>query len=149
MGPLVQRAKTFFIKTENSLKAQMIMTVTLMKRVLMVHGYFSKIGNKPLFCKYCEPLPYFTAIIFSATWNKDWKPGPFPRTQQEREAAAKKYGMRVEDYEPYPDDGMGYGDYPKLQHDSPDSRDGYQDWDIPEYKRNFGEPVSNLIYNLH
>ncbi|KAK2501485.1 hypothetical protein MC885_018049 [Smutsia gigantea] len=39
--------------------------------------------------------------------TKDMLPGPYPRTPEERSAAAKKYNMRVEDYEPYPDDGMG------------------------------------------
>ncbi|CAH1799857.1 unnamed protein product [Owenia fusiformis] len=74
-------------------------------------------------------------------WNKDWKPGPYPKTQAEREAAAKKYGLRIEDYEPYPDDGMGYGDYPKLPVASYDNRSDYEAWDIPEQKRNFGEPL--------
>lgn len=50
--------------------------------------------------------------------------------------------MRVEDYDVYPDDGLGYGDYPKLPYASGDYRSGYEDWDIPELKRNFGEPVS-------
>lgn len=40
--------------------------------------------------------------------TKDMLPGPYPRTPEERAAAAKKYNMRVEDYEPYPDEGMGY-----------------------------------------
>uniref|UniRef100_A0A8D2FPJ6 NADH:ubiquinone oxidoreductase subunit B8 n=1 Tax=Theropithecus gelada TaxID=9565 RepID=A0A8D2FPJ6_THEGE len=39
--------------------------------------------------------------------TKDMFPGPYPRTPEERAAAAKKYNMRVEDYEPYPDEGMG------------------------------------------
>lgn len=39
--------------------------------------------------------------------TKDMLPGPYPRTPEERAAAAKKYNMRVEDYEPYPDEGMG------------------------------------------
>jgi len=76
-----------------------------------------------------------------AYWNKDWKPGPYPRTAQERAAAAKKYGVRPEDYEPYPDDGMGYGDYPKLPRVATESRDANQLWDMPEIRRNFGEPV--------
>ncbi|PVD28132.1 hypothetical protein C0Q70_10716 [Pomacea canaliculata] len=74
-------------------------------------------------------------------WNKDWKPGPYPKTPEERLAAAKKYGLRVEDYDVYPDDGLGYGDYPKLPYASGDYRSGYEDWDIPELKRNFGEPL--------
>lgn len=47
----------------------------------------------------CSPASHIT---------KDMLPGPYPRTPEERAAAAKKYNMRVEDYEPYPDDGMGW-----------------------------------------
>lgn len=72
-------------------------------------------------------------------WNKDFKPGPYPTTQKEREAAAKKYGIPIEQYEPYPDDGQGYGDYPKLKNESIELRDPYYPWDYPEHKRNFGE----------
>jgi len=79
--------------------------------------------------------------MYIVDWNKDWKPGPYPRTPQERAAAAKKYGMRPEDYEPYPDDGMGYGDYPKLPRVATESRDANEIWDMPEIRRNFGEPV--------
>ncbi|KAK7107436.1 NADH dehydrogenase [ubiquinone] 1 beta subcomplex subunit 8, mitochondrial-like [Littorina saxatilis] len=83
-----------------------------------------------------------TAVL--TNWNKDWKPGPFPQTAEERAAAAKRYGLRVEDYDVYDNDGMGYGDYPKLPFASGDSRDPYEDWDIPELKRNFGEPLHAL-----
>lgn len=38
-------------------------------------------------------------------WNKDFKPGPIPTTEEERKAAAKKYGLLPHEYEPYPDDG--------------------------------------------
>lgn len=75
-------------------------------------------------------------------WNYLWQPGPYPRTPEEREAAAKKYGLLVEDYEPYPDDGEnGLGDYPKLPDRCMDSKPGQYNWDIPEEKRNFGEPL--------
>ncbi|MGH0125298.1 UNVERIFIED_CONTAM: hypothetical protein FKN15_022179 [Acipenser sinensis] len=40
--------------------------------------------------------------------SKDMLPGPYPKTPEERAAAAKKYNMRVEDYEPYPDEGRGF-----------------------------------------
>lgn len=43
-------------------------------------------------------------------WNKDFKPAPYPVTEEERAKAAKKYGIPLEKYEPYPDDGTGYGD---------------------------------------
>lgn len=51
-----------------------------------------------LTCPICPPASHIT---------KDMLPGPYPKTPEERAAAAKKYNMRVEDYEPYPDDGMG------------------------------------------
>lgn len=74
-------------------------------------------------------------------WNKDFKPAPFPETQKEREAAAKKYAMPADKYEPYPDDGLGYGDYPKLPNTSVDLRDPYYPYDYPEFRRNFNDPM--------
>ncbi|NP_001138336.1 NADH dehydrogenase [ubiquinone] 1 beta subcomplex subunit 8, mitochondrial [Pan paniscus] len=73
--------------------------------------------------------------------TKDMFPGPYPRTPEERAAAAKKYNMRVEDYEPYPDDGMGYGDYPKLPDRSQHERDPWYSWDQPGLRLNWGEPM--------
>ncbi|KAM9703063.1 NADH dehydrogenase [ubiquinone] 1 beta subcomplex subunit 8, mitochondrial isoform 2-T2 [Dama dama] len=73
--------------------------------------------------------------------TKDMLPGPYPKTPEERAAAAKKYNMRVEDYEPYPDDGMGYGDYPKLPDRSQQERDPWYDWDHPDLRLNWGEPM--------
>ncbi|XP_010331477.3 NADH dehydrogenase [ubiquinone] 1 beta subcomplex subunit 8, mitochondrial [Saimiri boliviensis] len=73
--------------------------------------------------------------------KKDELPGPYPRTPEERAAAAKKYNMRVEDYEPYPDDGMGYGDYPKLPDRSQHERDPWYDWDQPDLRVNWGETM--------
>ena len=74
-------------------------------------------------------------------WNKDWKPGPYPKTQAEREAAAKKYGIPIEEYQTYPDDGTGFGDYPKLPDISTDRKDPFYPYDYPDVKRNFGEPM--------
>lgn len=62
-------------------------------------------------------------------------------TPEERAEAARKYGLRPDEYKPYADDGMGYGDYPNLPLVSAESRDPYEDWDYPEHRRNFGEPV--------
>lgn len=74
-------------------------------------------------------------------WNKDFKPGKYPETQKEREAAAKKYGIPIEQYETYADDGMGYGDYPKLPEISVERRDINYPWDFPEHRRNFNDPI--------
>ena len=35
-----------------------------------------------------------TSKILFSHWPKDVKPGPFPKTEEERIAAAKKYGMK-------------------------------------------------------
>lgn len=77
-----------------------------------------------------------------ADWNKDFKPGKYPETEAERVAAAKKYNMHPDEYQPYPDDGEGYGDYPKLPDQPVEMKDPYYPYDFPELKRNFNEPVS-------
>ena len=55
--------------------------------------------------------------------------------------------MRVEDYQPYPDDGMGWGDYPNIKPVHNEDRDPHADWDFVQERRNWGEPVStdNLL----
>ncbi|XP_050714396.1 NADH dehydrogenase [ubiquinone] 1 beta subcomplex subunit 8, mitochondrial-like [Eriocheir sinensis] len=83
-------------------------------------------------------------VVFSRSagnWNKDWKPGPYPVTPEERQAAARKYGLRPDEYQPVPDDGIGAGDYPDVPLVSAESRDPYYQWDYPEHRRDFGEPL--------
>ncbi|GAB0088881.1 NADH dehydrogenase [Sergentomyia squamirostris] len=80
-------------------------------------------------------------------WNKDFKPGKYPETEEERKAAAKKYGMHPDEYEPYPNDGTGYGDYPKLPDLPVEMKDPYYPYDMPALKKNFNEPV-HIDYNL-
>ncbi|XP_032516667.1 NADH dehydrogenase [ubiquinone] 1 beta subcomplex subunit 8, mitochondrial [Danaus plexippus] len=72
-------------------------------------------------------------------WNYQYKPGPYPKTMAERQAAAKKYGLSIEEYQPYPEE-MGYGDYPKLPDIGTDSKDPHYPYDLPDLKRNFNEP---------
>jgi len=74
-------------------------------------------------------------------WHQDWQPGPYPVTYEQRAAAAKKYGLLVEDYEPIPEDDFKFcGDYPKLPDVSYYGRDPYYPFDKDEFKHNFGEP---------
>ncbi|XP_028285934.1 NADH dehydrogenase [ubiquinone] 1 beta subcomplex subunit 8, mitochondrial [Parambassis ranga] len=77
----------------------------------------------------------------AATFSKGSLPGPYPETPEEKAAAAKKYNMIVEDYKPYPDNGEGYGDYPKLPERSQHERDPWYQWDHPDLRRNWGEPM--------
>ncbi|XP_059471338.1 NADH dehydrogenase [ubiquinone] 1 beta subcomplex subunit 8, mitochondrial [Neocloeon triangulifer] len=83
----------------------------------------------------------FQAVRSAGGWNKDFAPGPYPKTEEERRAAAKKYGLHPDEYQPYPDDGFGLGDYPKLPDISGESKDPFYNWDFPEHKRNFGDPI--------
>lgn len=77
---------------------------------------------------------------FLGGWVRDYKPGPYPKTREEREAAARKYNLIYEDYETYPE-GSGFGDYPKLPLISQDSKSPYEDYDIYYRRRNYGETV--------
>jgi len=81
-------------------------------------------------------------LTLVAGWNKDYKPAPYPQTEKERLAAAKKYYLLPEEYKPYADDGLGYGDYPKVGGGlGVEAKDTYYPWDYPEHKRNHHEPV--------
>ncbi|KAG0725248.1 NADH dehydrogenase [ubiquinone] 1 beta subcomplex subunit 8, mitochondrial [Chionoecetes opilio] len=85
-----------------------------------------------------------SSVIISRSaghWNKDWKPAPYPVTPEERLAAARKYGLRPDEYRPIPDDGLGAGDYPDVPLVSAESRDPYYPWDHPEHRRDFMEPI--------
>ncbi|XP_019871479.1 NADH dehydrogenase [ubiquinone] 1 beta subcomplex subunit 8, mitochondrial [Aethina tumida] len=82
-----------------------------------------------------------TALRNAGHWNKDYKPGPYPKTEEEMVAAAKKYNLSREEYKPYKDDGSGCGDYPDLPLISNDSKDPFYPYDNPELKRNFGETL--------
>ncbi|PIK53146.1 putative NADH dehydrogenase [Apostichopus japonicus] len=83
-------------------------------------------------------LPRVATARFASNGD-DRKSGAYPRTPEERAAAAKKYNIRVQDYEPYPDDGFGWGDYPKFPAVHEDYKDPHGDWDFPDQRRNFGE----------
>lgn len=86
-----------------------------------------------------RPRVIYSISNRSVVSHEPWKPGPYPKTEEERLAAAKKYGLLPEEYEPYPDDGLGYGDYPKLPDIGQDSKSEYIPWDCPEHNRNFGK----------
>lgn len=83
-----------------------------------------------------------------AGWNKDYKPAPYPKTEEECLAAAKKYYLLPEEYKPYPDDGFGYGDYPQLEGGlGVEARDPFYPYDFPSMKRNLHEPVSSFSHD--
>lgn len=72
-------------------------------------------------------------------------PGQIPQTEEERRAAAKKYGLLPEEYKPYGVNDM-VGDYPHLEDKPTEQKDPNYPYDFPEFRRNFNEPVrSNLV----
>ncbi|XP_027206188.1 NADH:ubiquinone oxidoreductase subunit ASHI [Dermatophagoides pteronyssinus] len=78
--------------------------------------------------------------VRSCGWVRDFKPGPYPRTPEEREAAARKYNLIPEDYDCY-EEGSGFGDYPKLPAVSHEVMDPYENYDYYYRRRNFGETL--------
>lgn len=49
--------------------------------------------------------------------------------------------MHVEDYELYPDDSTGLRDYPKLTNCSQHERHPCYEWNHPDLRLNWGEPI--------
>ncbi|CAL8106653.1 unnamed protein product [Calicophoron daubneyi] len=76
-----------------------------------------------------------------AYWNIEWKPAPYPCTQAQREAAAKRYGLLLSDYQPFENDGLAPGDYPYLRPMNEAFRDPWEHYDFYPVKRNYNEPV--------
>lgn len=75
-------------------------------------------------------------------WHKDFKAdAKVPKTKEEIEKAAKKYNLHPSEYKTYEDDGLGWGDYPKLPDEPYEARPLHYAYDMPEHKRNFGEPI--------
>ncbi|VDM07832.1 unnamed protein product [Wuchereria bancrofti] len=74
-------------------------------------------------------------------YPRDHMPDDYPKNEEERRAAAIKYGMRLEDYKPYDkDDCYKYaGNYPDYGCVTYDHKDPYENWSDPHYRRNWGE----------
>ncbi|XP_064879064.1 LOW QUALITY PROTEIN: NADH dehydrogenase [ubiquinone] 1 beta subcomplex subunit 8, mitochondrial [Oncorhynchus nerka] len=102
---------------------------------------FQKLGSSSFQGETARLLCAFSQVRAASGPSKGMLPGPYPQTPEERAAAAKKYNMRVEDYEPIPDNGEGYGDYPQLPDRSQHERDPWYSWDHPDLRRNWGEPI--------
>lgn len=73
--------------------------------------------------------------------------GPYPKTKEEREFAARKYNLIPEDYEPY-DEGERFGDYPQVPLYSLKDDDLYVDYDDVLDRHIYGLPYSK-DYDLY
>ncbi|KAL3316035.1 NADH dehydrogenase 1 beta subcomplex subunit 8 ndufb8 [Cichlidogyrus casuarinus] len=74
-------------------------------------------------------------------YHADWKPAPYPLTEEERLAAAKKYNLLPEDYKPYKKDQGPAGDYPHLEAINFKYRDPFEHYDYYPLKMNYNEPA--------
>jgi len=82
-------------------------------------------------------------VAHGGWFPRDHMPGPYPRTEDERRAAAIKYGMRPEDYEAHhPHDFVNHiGDYPNIGIVAYEQRDPYEAYSDNSFNRNWGEVV--------
>lgn len=102
-----------------------------------------------IFLKFLKSFEKAFKCLNFSVMNRDWQPGPYPKTEEERIKAAQKYNMHPDEYVPYPDDdpkGFCKGDYPDLPLIGNAAKDPYYPYDIPEQKRNHNETVSFLDY---
>ncbi|XP_075254200.1 NADH dehydrogenase [ubiquinone] 1 beta subcomplex subunit 8, mitochondrial-like [Convolutriloba macropyga] len=66
-------------------------------------------------------------------------PDNYPVTAEDWMKSARKYGIPIEEYKPYPDDGYhNKGDYPDFAPVHGLSRDFWHDWDMPPTKSDWG-----------
>lgn len=78
--------------------------------------------------------PSFSVLV----WDRLWKPGLKPVTEEEHKKAAEKYGLHPSEYKPYED---SLGDYPRLPKIGAEAKDPFYPYDFPVLRRNFGDPV--------
>lgn len=96
---------------------------------------------------YQVPGENFIRLAPPDTGDPQLRVGPWPRTQEERERAAKKYNLIPEDYKPF-DECEGFGDYPDLKAVGAFNRDPYEDFDDPTDNRMYNETL-HRDYDLY
>ncbi|MCP9261818.1 Inhibitor of growth protein [Dirofilaria immitis] len=89
-------------------------------------------------------------LTIDGWYPRDHMPDDYPKNEEERRAAAIKYGMRPEDYKPYDkDDYFKYsGNYPDYGCVTYDHKDPYENWSDPHYRRNWGEGMDQHSHFL-
>uniref|UniRef100_A0A914L638 Uncharacterized protein n=1 Tax=Meloidogyne incognita TaxID=6306 RepID=A0A914L638_MELIC len=83
------------------------------------------------------------AVAHPGWFPRDHMPGNYPKTEEERRAAAIRYGLRPEDYTPYPPEDLKnhIGDYPDAGIVTAEHRDPYDYYSDFHQRRNWNEPV--------
>jgi len=82
--------------------------------------------------------------------DRDFQPGPYPKTKEEREAAAKKYNLLPEEYEAYDPEiyDQGFGDYPKLPNITYNMKDPYYAWQYMPNYADYNHPIHIFSRNM-
>lgn len=92
--------------------------------------------------------PVIRGAIFM---DEDWMPGPYPKTKAEKLAAAKKYNLLPEEYEPYDPVKweFSWGDYPHLPNLCYHDKNPYNAWDHLMHRRNWNDVlhVNEVLYD--
>ncbi|XP_043477108.1 NADH dehydrogenase [ubiquinone] 1 beta subcomplex subunit 8, mitochondrial [Leptopilina heterotoma] len=92
-----------------------------------------------------KPLnPYFTSSIRNAVHLRDYMPSDYPKNEEERKKAARKYNLHPDEYVPFPKEsemGEYRGDYPNLPLIGHAAKDPYYPWDMPGDRRNYKETL--------
>ncbi|KRZ56387.1 Zinc metalloproteinase nas-36 [Trichinella nativa] len=100
-----------------------------------------RIGKSGIrFVSQYPPLNRGRDWVIEGWWIRDHKPDSWPETAEQRKLAAMRYGLREEDYCPYPRE-MHVGNYPDLGRINYALKDPYENWSYPGMRRNFNEPV--------
>lgn len=111
-----------------------------------VRHFNNNLWANPPYTKYKkEAIPY--KLVHVDHPHPELTVGDYPRTEEDRIRAARKYNLIPEDYEPYDEDD-GFGDYPKLPAVGDYNRDWYDDFDDPSDNRFYGETL-HLHYDLY
>ncbi|VDN81607.1 unnamed protein product [Brugia pahangi] len=127
----------------NSKLTYVVIIINLFTRVFSLYsiGILSQASVLPFpYLHFLERGP----LTIDGWYPRDHMPDDYPKNEEERRAAAIKYGMRLEDYKPYDkDDCYKYaGNYPDYGCVTYDHKDPYENWSDPHYRRNWGEGVS-------
>lgn len=97
-----------------------------------------------------QSIPVRGPLTFDGWYPRDHKPSAPPTNEEERRAAAVKYGLRPEDYVSMnKDDVIKFaGDYPDLGTITYDHKDPYEAWTDRQNRRNWGElvPIDMMRY---
>ncbi|CAL7949377.1 unnamed protein product [Xylocopa violacea] len=120
-------------------------------RIKVLSGTLFRRNASPLiireYCKFIKNSAFEVIRNTKTPADLENTPDAFPKTKEEKEKAAAKYGMHPVEYKPMPSDQRYCGDYPDLPWIGSEARDPFYPWDFPHLRRNYEEPV-HMQYDI-